>query len=71
LCNDPFGNESDISVGDAWRYKDESNLGYSAVLLNTRQGIVYHNNGLQNDKIIEKETSIFSILNGQESLVSR
>jgi len=71
LCDDPFGNESDISVGDAWGYKDESNLGYSAVFLNTQQGIVYHNLGLQNDIIIEKETIISTILNGQESLVSR
>jgi len=71
LCSDPFGKYSDISVGDAWGFKDDSELGLSAVILRTSYGLGVHNISIQNKKISSVDSNEYDILRGQKPLLEK
>ncbi len=68
LCDDHFGLGADISVGDAWGEIDKKNLGLSYVIINSDEGLKYHNLCLENDFINSEKLEFKKILNGQKNL---
>lgn len=72
MCQDPFGKFADISVGDAWGFPDQSQLGKSAVILRTTKGKFYHSLITTNtNRICCFNTTLNKIYAGQSPLISK
>lgn len=72
MCQDPFGKFADISVGDAWGFPDQSQLGKSAIILRTSKGTYYHSFIATNtNKICCFYTTLTKVHTGQSPLISK
>jgi len=72
ICDDPLGESSDITVGDAWDRKLlENNSGLSAVIVRTDTGRKYMELALDNNIIKADIVDTDDILRFQRSLVKK